>query len=595
MKKNAVERTMTPWNNLVDLLKYVEVNINNPTHLNDFKAGKWHSYSTAEAISEIRYLALGLVSLGIQRGECIGLYAQPSRRWWIVNFAAIMAGAVIVPIFPNISEENFVFEIQQTQIKTIFVSEGETSGYFDNHRDLFKNIINLNGSTSKNTFSYNHLLENGQGLELEQSDFYARLQSLIQDHDLAAIIYTSGTTGVPKGAEHTHHSLARHLSDQPIDISPPQTKYLNILPLAHIFGYTINLIVFGFGGSIYYWNDPKQFGLACRELHPTLLVVVPRLLERVYAKILSAIQQTGFVSRTVGLWAFKLANDEEPSMYHTLMHPIADHLVYHALRENLGGNIQLIVSGGAALDPHLNHFYKEIGVPICEGWGMTEACPVCVNLLDSTKIGTVGPPIGNLELKLSEENEILVKGTAVMRGYFKSPEETAKAIDKDGWLHTGDRGAIDNEGFLSIKGRIKEMFKTSTGEYVVPIPIEQALCRAPLVEAAMVIADGRKFTSCLLFANKEVLDGLKKMHHQEKVSDEEFLHSYLIQEETASLLEQINKPLNNWEKIQDYRWIAHAPTIEADEITPSMKLRREVIMKNYKHLIDSMYQEVLHK
>lgn len=586
---------MKPWNNMVDLLKHVEANFNNSTHLNDFKNDKWHSYSTQEILTEIRYLTLGLVSLGIQRGECVGLFAQPSHRWLITNFAVIMAGAVIVPIFPNISEDNFVFEIQQTQIKTIFIFEGDPVGYFDNHRGFFRNIIHLNGTASRNTLNYNHLLENGQAFELEQPDCYSRLESLVKDDDLAAIIYTSGTTGVPKGSEHTHHSLVRHLFDQPIDISPSMTKYLNILPLAHIFGYTINLIVFGFGGSTYYWNDPKQIGLACRELHPTLLVVVPRLLERVYAKILSAIQQAGFMSRKVGQWAFNLANDEQPSFYNTLMHPIADHLVYHTLRDNLGGRVQLIISGGAALDPHLNHFYKVIGVPICEGWGMTEACPVCVNHVSTNKIGTVGPTIGSLQIKLTEQNEILVKGTAVMRGYYCSPEETSKVIDKDGWLHTGDLGAIDNQGFLTILGRIKEMFKTSTGEYVVPVPIEQALCRVPLIDAAMVIADGKKFTSCLLFANKEVLESLKKMHHQEHIPDEEFVNSDLIQEETTSLLEEINKHLNNWEKIQDYRWIAHPPSIEAHEMTPSMKLRRDVIMVNYKHLIDSLYQEVVHK
>jgi long-chain acyl-CoA synthetase len=584
---------MKPWIHFLDILKHVETYYDNSTHLNYFQNDRWHSYSTKEVLDEIRYLTLGLISLGIKRGDCVGLISLPSPRWMMINFAVAMAGAILVPIFPDISEENFVYEIKQTHLKTLFIWEYEKLSHFEDHRDFFVNVISLNGVCSgKNILSYVGLLEKGKALELEQPQLYSELQSLINADDLVAIIYTSGTTGVPKGVEHTHLSLSRHTYDKPVEITPVKTRYLNVLPLAHIFGYTINLILFGWGGSIYYWNDPKQLATVCQQIHPTLLVFVPRILEKIYAKVLSNIQQAGFMKRQLGQWAFDLANNEHESFYKTLMHPIADRILYHKLRENLGGSIELIVSGGAALDAHLNHFYNDIGVPICQGWGLTEACPICFNRLDNNKVGTAGPPLGELQVKISPQEEILVKGTAVMRGYYHWPEETAKTIDQEGWLHTGDRGALDDQGFLIIKGRLKEMFKTSTGEYVAPVPIEQALCKAPLIEAALVVADGKKFVSCLLFTNKEVLESLKTIHSQENRTDEEFLNTAFVREEMNALINNVNKHLNEWEKIQVYRLISHSPSIEGGELTPTMKLKRDVIMKNYKSLIDSMYQEV---
>ena len=297
------------------------------------------------------------------------------------------------------------------------------------------------------------------------------------------------------------------------------------------------------------------------------------------------------MKRQLGQWAFDLANDEKESFYKHLFHPIADKILYHTLRESLGGSIKTVISGGAALNPHLNHFFHEVGIPIVEGWGMTEACPVTVNRVETNKIGTVGPGISNFQYKISPEGEVLIKGTGVMRGYYKNPEATALALDAEGWLHTGDKGEIDADGYLILQGRLKEMFKTSTGEYVVPVPIEQAIGKAPLIDAAMVVADGRKFASCLLFANKEVLESLKAAHNAQNLSDEEFLESDFVKQEMDKLFENLNQHLNHWEQIHAYRFIPHPPSIEAGELTPSMKIRRDVVTKKYQHLIDAMYTE----
>ena len=307
--------------------------------------------------------------------------------------------------------------------------------------------------------------------------------------------------------------------------------------------------------------------------------------------MVAKVHEAGYIKSKIGRWAFNLANREEDSLFKQMVHPVVDRLVYSTLRQALGGSLRIVVSGGAPLNPHLNHFYQGIGVPVTEGWGMTEGCPVTVNPPYKNKIGTVGIPFKGVEIHTTLEGEILVRGSLVMRGYYRNPELTAKAIDADGWLHTGDKGTIDEEGYLTLHGRLKDLYKTSTGEYVAPVPIEQAICKAPLIEMAMVIAEGRKFASCLLFPNKEVLDQLKAAQGMTHQSDEEFLASPFVKKEMDQLLENLNPHLNHWEQIRSYRFVPHPPTVEAGELTPTLKIRREEVAKKYYQLIDSMYLE----
>lgn len=251
----------------------------------------------------------------------------------------------------------------------------------------------------------------------------------------------------------------------------------------------------------------------------------------------------------------------------------------------------MVISGGAPLNPQLQRFFDRVGINIYEGWGLTEACPVCVNRITQNKRGTVGPPLPEQELKITAGGEVLVRGSLVMRGYYLNPELTSQTIDKDQWLHTGDRGVIDQDGFLTILGRVKELYKTSTGEYVAPVPIEQALSRYPLIDMSMIVAEGRKFTSCLLFPNVDVLARMKAKKRLGNLGDEDFLKSDYISREINKHIKEVNKHLNHWEEIHAYRFILEPLTIQNGELTPSMKIRREVIAKKYSRLIDEMYEE----
>lgn len=581
---------MEQWMSCVNIFKLME-NYSNPKALNEFVRGQWRPWSTKQVLEAVRYLALGLTSLGIKRGDFVGILSTPSPRWTIANYAIQVAGAVAVPIFPNISEENFLYEVKETGLKHIFVEHLQPIAHCDKHADLFKNVIEMSEWIAEpGCLTFDQLIARGKEISVERPELYDQLINKITAEDLAAIIYSSATTGLPKGVMLTQKNLHAHMYEMPIALDET-TRYLSILPLAHIFGYSLNILHLGYGASIYYFNDHKNIGKACKEIHPTVVAVVPRLLEKIYARILAGLQEASYMKRQLGQWAFDMANHDHDTLLDPVFRPLADKLVYSRIRESLGGELIAMISGGAPLDPHLNNFYQRVGIPVFEGWGMTEACPITVNEPEHNKVGTVGRVFDGFEIKTSPEGEILVKGTGVMKGYYKNPELTAKALDSEGWLHTGDKGVIDAEGFLTIIGRIKELYKTSTGEYIAPVPIEQEICKAPLIEMAMIIAEGRKYVSALLFPNQEILESLKAAHNNSQMSNEEFLNSPFVRNEMDKLFDELNKHHNHWEQVRAYCFVPHPPSIEEGEMTPSMKLRRDVIIKKYAHLIDALYPQ----
>ncbi|MBA2728388.1 MAG: AMP-binding protein, partial [Parachlamydiaceae bacterium] len=551
----------------------------------------WSSYSTQQLIDEVRFVALGLYEIGVRSGEMIGLLAAPSSEWVIIDLAIMSSGAVTVPLFANISDENFLFEVMQTEMKTVIVSGKEQWDMYSKHGYHFNKIITFDVETCDKCISYKSLLLRGKQLDAEKPTLYSEITGKVSPDTLATIIYTSGTGGIPKGVELTHFNIVSLFDFEGFNWDPPTDSYLSILPLAHVFGRCFNLLMICWGISVYYLNDIKGMSAQCAEIHPTILVVVPRLLEKMYAKMLAKVEHAGGMKRPLGLWAFELANQEQDSFYKTLMHPIADKIVYSALRSALGSKVRILISGGAALNPHLCHFFIHVGIPVFEGWGLTEASTVCVNTLKHRKVGSVGQPIRRNEVKTSAENELLVRAPIVMRGYYKNPEYSAKVLDSEGWLHTGDKGYIDKDGFVFIQGRLKEMLKTSTGEYIAPVPIEQALCKVPLIDMALVVGDNRKFASCLLFPDQEVLNSLRTLHGAQDMPFEKFVNGEFITGEIKNLLNNLNMNLNHWEQLHNFRIVLAPLTVESGDLTPSMKIRREIITKKYSDLINEMYAE----
>lgn len=576
-----------------DLYKVLKSQENSPDLLGYQTENGFVALSTEEVLSKIKYLTLGLRQLGIKKGDMVGILAGSSPMWTIADIAIMLCQAVSVPLFYNISHENYEFEMRQTEMRVLFVAGKEQWEMYERHKDLIDIVINLyDENVSHEAHRMKEILELGKAVEEKNPELFDKCLELVKPDDLASIVYTSGSTGIPKGVMLSQQNLVALAHIDPFGFDVENDLYLNILPLAHIFGRTVNYIVLQKGVSIYYLRDIKTVGQVCKELHPTMIVLVPRLLEKIYAKMVSKVQHEGFLKKTIGQWAFDLANNEDDaSLYKRLMHPLADKVVYSALREALGGKLRIVLSGGARLNPHLYHFYLDIGVPLYEGSGMTESCPITLNLPGRIKIGTVGPCLDCMEVKISPEGEILIKGPNKMLGYYKNPEATKKAIDEEGWLHSGDKGSIDEDGYVTIIGRMKELFKLSTGKFIAPIPIEQNLTKAPFIDMGMVIAEGRSFATCLLFPDMEVLHSLKAAHNEGSLSDEEFLSGAFVKQEMTRLLDDLNSHLNHWEQIRDYRFATASPSIETGELTPTMKLRRDFVEKKYNHLIESMYEK----
>lgn len=575
-----------------DIIDRLEKHPSDPKAFNTQSLHGWRTLSTEKFLQSVKFLALALHEIGMQRGDRVGILANPSTEWTIADLAIMIAGGVSVPLFANISDEHFVYEAQETSLQILFIEGHEQWAMYERQANLFKTVVDIGEAPSHGkALTFQELLEKGRRIDENNPSLYRTLREQLKPSDLGAIIYTSGSTGVPKGVELTHENLTCIVNFDKFNWRPQQDTYLSVLPLAHVFGHFINMWVLAWGARVYYSVDYKNLGVVCKEIKPTAIVVVPRLLEKIYAKIEDQISNSTGLKHHLGKWAVSLAKSENLSFFQRLLYPIADLLAFSKFREALGGHIRLVISGGAPLNPQLQRFFDRIGINIYEGWGLTEACPVTVNRPGNKKSGTVGLPSDGQEIKISSQGEVLVRGPLVMRGYYHDPEQTAKTIDEDKWLHTGDRGTIDKDGFLTILGRIKELYKTSTGEYVAPVPIEQALSRYPLIDMSMVIAEGRKFASCLLFPNLEVLKRMKDKNKTAQISDEAFLQSRFIQNEIDKLINETNKHLNHWEEIHAYRFVLEPLTIQSGELTPSMKIRREVVAKKYSRLIDEMYEE----
>lgn len=575
----------------VDILRRIEANNSNPKALNKRVDQSWEAISSEELLLSVKFISLGLIDMGLQTGDHVGILAVSSPQWTMVDLAIMNVGGVTVALFASISDEHFIYEVKQTKLKFLFVEGIEQWEMYHHHHRLFNHVISIDESQpDSHVIKISDVIARGRRLYSEHPDLYQKRQNAVLPSTIGAIIYTSGSTGTPKGVELTHENITYQFNNDQYHWSAKNDRYLSLLPLEHVFGHGVSLWLICFGVSVYYTNDYKNLASICGEVKPTATAIVPRLLEKIHGRMFEKIQKTRGIKHWIAKKAFTIANKEKISWWQACLWPLLNKIVYSKLNQSLGGSLRVVISGGAALDTHLHTFFHRIGIPIYEGWGLTEACPVCVNIPSHNKIGTVGPALGH-ELKISSEGEVLVRGPLVMHGYYQDPINTAKTIDADGWLHTGDRGVIDDDGYLTILGRIKELYKTSTGQYVAPIPIEQALCRHPLIESAMVIAEGKKFTTTLLFPNIIELEHLKAKYQGSQLNNEEFLKSPYITSETHKHISEINRHLNHWEQIRAFRYILKPLSIKEGEMTPSMKLRRQLLSKKYSQLIDSMYPE----
>jgi long-chain acyl-CoA synthetase len=580
---------------LPELLLKSAASYNNPNFMNYKKNGMWISLSTSEFLEKVKYLSLGLMKLGLQPGENVGITAPPSPYWVMIDLAIQIAGGVTTPIFKKISDESLTHEIEDSAMRFIFVGhENELEPVKRCGKDKLEKVIFYRGD-GEHAPDFLSIFDQGKLLAKEEPSRFEQQIKQITEDTLATIIYTSGSTGLPKGVELLQKSIVSQVNSahERFQLKPgPQGEIaLSMLPLAHIFERMVMYYYISLGLSVYFVDDPKEASAYMREIKPTVMTVVPRVLEKAYIKIIDKIEgYTGF-RKKLALAAVERAKTKDVTTpFRGFKDFLYRKMVYTKLLAALGGRFETMISGASKMPPAIGQFFLNIGLPIYEGYGLTEASPVLAcNYPGHRKNGSVGPIFPGVEIKISEEGEVLAKGPNIMKGYHNRPDASSEVL-KDGWLYTGDLGSIDSEGFLTITGRKKHLFKKSTGEYVPPDPIEQHIGLHPAVDTAMVIADARPYTTCLIFPDYENMEQFMKKNGHEAKTMEEFISSDDLREEIQKYINHMNNHLHHCEHVEYFRIIPNQISVDGGELTPTLKVRRHFIEEKYKSYIDDLYE-----
>ena len=581
-----------------DILTQLQEKYNKSNILAAKENGKWRSYSTQEFADNTNLLSYGLYNLGITKDDKVAIIANNRPEWNFTDYAIQQVGAISVPIYPTISETDLSFILKDAGVKYLFISSKELYTKLKPTIDkasCVKDIYSFNAFEGCKHWTV--LLEEGKknprAAEINQ------IKKSIQANDLLTILYTSGTTGTPKGVMLSHDNLiSNSLASQTLCPFRSDWKALSFLPLNHVYERMLTTLYLYLGISIYYAESMETIVDNLKEVQPEIFSTVPRLLEKVYDRIVAKGNEQKGIKKKIFFWALNLGLRYELNgangWFYEFQLKIARKLVFSKWKEALGGKVMAIVSGGAALQPRLSRVFFAAGINVLEGYGLTETSPViAVNnfLPNSICFGTVGPVIDKVSVKFAEDGEILVKGPNIMLGYYNRPDATAEAIDAEGWFHTGDIGTFVDNRFLKITDRKKEIFKTSGGKYITPVMIENKLKESPFIEQVMVVGENQKFASALIVPSFAYLKDYCKLKNIEYKSNEEIIKNETIQKRIFQEVESLNKELAQYEKIKAPELLPREWTIEKNELTPKLSLKRKIILSENKELIDKIYKE----
>lgn len=565
--------------------------------------GQWVKYSTQQVADTVNRLSAGLMKLGVSGNDMtpegsdkIAIISNNRPEWMFTDMAVQQLGAILVPVYPTTNPLELEFILNDAAVKYIFVSNEELLAKVNS---LISKVPTL-----KKAYTFDKIAGAAHWLEVTDLADEASLQQVtavkqtIPASHLATIIYTSGTTGTPKGVMLSHRNIYCNVQFSkesfPFE-DAPETRVLSFLPLNHIFEKTCTYIYLYSGISIYYAESLETIGDNLREVKPDGFTTVPRLLEKVFERIMTKGNELTGIKRSLFFWAVELAekydNRSSGSLWYRTQLALADKLIFSKWREALGGRVSYVVTGGAACQVKLLRIFNAAGIPVYEGYGPTENSPVIsVNrkAKGGMKFGTVGPVINGIEVKLAEDGEICVTGPCVMVGYYKRPDLTAETVI-DGWLHTGDIGIFEDDKFLKITDRKKELFKTSGGKYVAPQPIENKFKESPFIEQIMVVGSERKFVGALIVPSFGVLREWMKEKGMVFTTNEEVIRQPQVQELFKGLVESFNEYFNHVEQIKKFELLPREWTIETGEMTPKMSLKRKVVMEKFKDVIERIY------
>ncbi len=559
--------------------------------------GEWQAMSTQEYIDKANAVSRALLKLGIEKDDKIAVISTTNRTEWnIMDIGVLQVGAQNIPIYPTISAEDYEYVLNHSGSIYCFVSDAE----------VLDKVNSIKANTKlKDVYSFDHIdgckhyseLFNIGEDTVNQSEVEARKEA-VKPSDLATIIYTSGTTGKPKGVMLSHWNITSNALDSipRLPLVGDQPRILSFLPICHIFERVLIYVYQYASAQVYFAEGLDKIGDNAKEIKPHLMSVVPRLLEKVYDKIIGKAEELTGIKYKLFFWAVELGEKWEPyganGWWYEFRLNIARKLIFSKWQAALGGELQTMVSGSAALQPRLTRIFCAAGMQVMEGYGLTETSPVVsVGMYKDRhfKVGTVGKPIANVEVKIAEDGEILIKGPNVMLGYYKDDERTASVMTGE-YFHTGDKGEIDAEGFLKITGRKKEMFKTSGGKYIIPTLLENELKQSRFIEQVMVIGEGEKMPAAFIQPNFDFIkDWISFKNYKIEKENSEIISSDIVIQRIQKEVDKANQRFGKWEQIKRFELTSEVWSIEGGHLTPTMKMKREIILNMYQDLYKKIY------
>ena len=579
---------------LFDILPYVvETYPEQEVALAGKQNGKWRKYSMQEYIETADNLSFGFIHLGIEKEDKIAIISHNRPEWNMLDMAIMQVNAIAVPIYPTISEEEYRHILNHAEITCLLVEE-----------NLLHKVVNVVSDIAslKNVFTFGKkegyksladLIDLGKN-HCDPTELNRR-KAAAQNSDTACIIYTSGTTGTAKGVMLSHNNVLQQLYNLEQTPSKWSKTAFSFLPLCHTYEKMLVYLYQYLGMSVYYAESLATLSDNIKEVNPTMMSCVPRVLEKIYDKLYASGKKLSFIQRSIYYWAFRLATEYKISGlsgWYKLRHKLADKLIYSKWRQAIGGNFDIVVSGSAALQSHVAAFFSAIGMPVFEGYGLTESSPVIAvssREWNGRRFGTVGLPLPGVEVKIGDQNEIICRGHNVMQGYYKEPALTAEVIDPDGWLHTGDTGRFTDEGQLVITGRLKSIFKTSFGKYVNPQLIEEKFTQSPFIENMMVVGENQKFAAALIIPDFAFLKQWAKENKIDYASGEEAVKNPDIKKQYDRVVKEYNESFGDTEKIKRFKLIADEWSQDNGILTPTLKVKRRVIFEKYAREIADLF------
>ena len=582
-----------------DLLENLKQNHRKSDILVAKREGNWVKFSSEDYINNARNFAFGLLAMGFRKGDKIATVSNNRPEWNFVDMGMAMVGVVHVPVYPTIGDEEYKYILSHSDAKMLIVSD--LSAY----KRLLPVVRKIGKLKHVLTFNYYEDVRNwteisdlGASNKIKFREKFEKLSASIVADDLVTIIYTSGTTGMPKGVMLSHKNLLSNVRGV-FDLYPIDEKdrILSFLPLCHVYERMVNYLFQWKGCSIYYAENLGTIAQNLAEIKASAFATVPRVIERIYDRIVSKGEDFKGMKRLIFFLSLRLGERYRTNGKHGFWYGlrlwIARKLVFSKWQQAFGGRLRFVISGGAALQPRLSRLFFAAGIPLMEGYGMTETSPViAANYLkepDCLRIGTVGPVLKNIKVRIDGDGEILVKGPSVMLGYYKDAKTTSEVIDKNGWLHTGDIGTFEKGKFLKITDRKKEMFKTSSGKYIAPQSIENLLKESFFIEQVMVVGENEKFASALISPNFEYLHVWAYDHHIHFRDNQELIMHPKIQKLFQKEVDQYNKQLGRTEQIKRFRLVCEPWSAASGELSPTLKLRRRVIYNKYAQLLREIY------